>query len=106
MPGLATTSPLSRSHEKGNGGGAVLEALRIRDFRLLWFARLVSMLGSWLLVVAVPAYLFTLTGSLVATGLTLAAEFLPPVLLGPIAGVLVGRWDRPCLRRRVAGIRP
>jgi MFS family permease len=61
---------------------------------LLWFARLVSLLGSWLLVVAVPAYVFTLTGSLAATGLTLAAGFLPPVLLGPIAGVLVDRWDR------------
>lgn len=72
----------------------MLEALQIRDFRLLWFARLVSLLGTWLLVVAVPAYVFTLTGSLAATGLTLAAEFLPPVLLGPIAGVLVDRWDR------------
>jgi MFS family permease len=72
----------------------VLEALRIRDFRLLWFARLISLLGSWLLVVAIPAYVLQLTGSLAATGLTLAAEFLPPVLLGPIAGVLADRWDR------------
>ncbi|OLB64841.1 MAG: hypothetical protein AUI10_09355 [Actinobacteria bacterium 13_2_20CM_2_72_6] len=72
----------------------MIEALRIRDFRLLWFSRLVSLLGSWLLVVAVPAYVFTLTGSVAATGLTLAAEFLPPVLLGPVAGVLVDRWDR------------
>jgi MFS family permease len=72
----------------------VLEVLRIRDFRLLWSARLVSMLGSWLLVVAIPAYVLELTGSLAATGLTLAAEFLPPLLLGPAAGVLADRWDR------------
>ncbi|WP_433444904.1 MFS transporter [Nonomuraea sp. CA-141351] len=72
----------------------MIEALRIRDFRLLWFSRLVSLLGSWLLVVAVPAHVFTLTGSLAATGLTLVAQFLPPVFLGPIAGVLVDRWDR------------
>ncbi|WP_089960938.1 MFS transporter [Lentzea xinjiangensis] len=72
----------------------VLAALRIRDFRLLWFARLISLLGSWLLVVAIPAYVLQLTGSLAATGLTLAAEFLPPVLLGPVAGVLADRWDR------------
>jgi MFS family permease len=72
----------------------VIEALRIRDFRLLWCSRLVSQLGSWLLVVAVPAYVFTLTGSLAATGLTLAAEYLPVVLMGPSAGVLVDRWDR------------
>ncbi|SES28229.1 Predicted arabinose efflux permease, MFS family [Lentzea xinjiangensis] len=72
----------------------MLAALRIRDFRLLWFARLISLLGSWLLVVAIPAYVLQLTGSLAATGLTLAAEFLPPVLLGPVAGVLADRWDR------------
>lgn len=72
----------------------MLEALRIRDFRLLWFARLVSLLGSWLLVIAVPAYVYELTGSLAATGLTLAAEFLPSVLFGAVAGVLVDRWDR------------
>ncbi|MEV6237726.1 MFS transporter [Lentzea sp. NPDC051838] len=72
----------------------MFEALRIRDFRLLWFARLVSLFGSWLLVVAIPAHVLQLTGSLAATGLTLAAEFLPPVLLGPVAGVLADRWDR------------
>lgn len=72
----------------------MLEVLRIRDFRLLWSARAISLLGSWLLVVGVPAYVFRLTGSLTATGLTLAAEFLPPLVLGPIAGVLVDRWDR------------
>ncbi|MEV7628563.1 MFS transporter [Actinoplanes sp. NPDC089786] len=72
----------------------VWEALRVRDFRLLWPARLISQLGTWLLVVAAPAYVFELTGSVAATGLTLAAEFLPPLLLGPIAGVLADRWDR------------
>ncbi|WP_344759382.1 MFS transporter [Actinokineospora globicatena] len=72
----------------------VLGALRVRDFRLLWCGRLVSALGSWLLVVAVPAQVFAVTGSLVAAGFALAVEFLPPVLLGPVAGVVADRWDR------------
>jgi MFS family permease len=72
----------------------VLEALRVRDLRLLWFARLISLLGSWLLVVAVPAQVYRLTGSLALTGLTLAAEMVPPQLLGPVAGMLADRWDR------------
>lgn len=72
----------------------MFEALRIRDFRLLWSARAISVLGSWLLVVAVPAQVFQLTGSLTATGLTLAAEYLPLLLLGPLAGVLTDRFDR------------
>jgi MFS family permease len=72
----------------------MLEALRVRDFRLLWTGRFVSLLGTWLLTVAVPAYVLELTGSLMATGLTLAAEYLPLLLLGPLAGVLSDRWDR------------
>lgn len=66
----------------------------MRDFRLLWSGRAISLLGSWLLVVAVPAHMYALTGSVFATGLTLAAEYLPALLLGPMAGVLVDRWDR------------
>lgn len=72
----------------------MLEALRIRDFRLLWTGRTVSLLGSWLLVIAIPAHVYALTGSLLATGLTLVAEYLPPLLLGPFAGVVADRWDR------------
>jgi MFS family permease len=72
----------------------VLEALKIRDFRYLWGGRLVSSMGSWLLVVALPAFVFRLTGSLLATGLTMVAEYLPGLVLGPIAGVLTDRWDR------------
>jgi MFS family permease len=72
----------------------MLQALRIRDFRLLWGGGLVSALGSWLLTIAIPARVFLLTGSLRATGLTVAAEYLPLLLLGPVAGVLADRWDR------------
>jgi MFS family permease len=72
----------------------MLQALRIRDFRLLWAGSLISGLGSWLLVIAVPAHVFLATGSLRATGLTLAAEYLPPLVLGPAAGVVADRWDR------------
>jgi predicted MFS family arabinose efflux permease len=72
----------------------VLEALRVRDFRLLWAARLLSNLGSWLLVVAVPLYVFDLTGSTAATGAATVAETLPALLAGPVAGVLVDRWQR------------
>jgi len=75
----------------------MLQALRIRDFRLLWAGGTVSYLGSWLLVLAVPAHVYLVTTSLAATGLTLAAEYLPLVLLGPIAGVLTDRRDRRSL---------
>ena len=68
--------------------------MRIRDFRLLWAGSLVSALGSWLLILALPAHVFLVTGSLRDTGLILAAQYLPTLVLGPVAGVLTDRWDR------------
>jgi predicted MFS family arabinose efflux permease len=72
----------------------VFQALRIPDFRLLWGGGLISSLGSWLLVLAVPAHILAATGSLRATGLALAAEYLPQLALGPVAGAVADRWDR------------
>jgi Na+/melibiose symporter-like transporter len=70
-----------------------VSALRNRDFRRLWISGGISGIGSWLLVVAIPFHVFDLTGSTVATGLALALEALPALLVGPWAGVLLDRCD-------------
>jgi predicted MFS family arabinose efflux permease len=67
--------------------------MKNRDFRRLWLSGAVSGIGSWLLVVAIPFHVYALTGSTVSTGLTLALEALPALLLGPWAGVLLDRWN-------------
>jgi MFS family permease len=72
----------------------MFQALRIPDFRLLWGGSLINSFGSWLLILAVPAHILMATRSLRDTGLTLAAEYLPQLLLGPVAGVFADRWDR------------
>jgi len=72
----------------------VLALLDISDFRRLWLGQLTSVFGTWLLVIAVPLYVFDHTGSTVATGATFIAETLPALLLGPAAGMLVDRLDR------------
>ena len=72
----------------------MFQALRIRDFRLLWTGGVISALGTWLLVLAIPAHVLLVTGSLRDTGLTLAAQFLPVLVFGPAAGVVTDRWDR------------
>src|SRR3954447_15838356 len=77
------------------GGGAVVwEVLRVRNYRLVATADLLSSLGDWLLLVAAPYFVLRLTGSTLATGLSLAAETVPSLLLGPVAGVFADRWDR------------
>jgi MFS family permease len=72
----------------------MFQALRIRDFRLVWGGGVISALGTWLLVLAIPAHVLLVTGSLRDTGLTLAAQYLPFLVLGPVAGVASDRWDR------------
>src|SRR5215217_8568029 len=73
---------------------AMLALLRRRNFALLWFAGAVSMLGDWVLLIALPFYVYDLTGSALATGATFMASTLPRVFLSSVAGVFVDRWDR------------
>jgi predicted MFS family arabinose efflux permease len=75
-------------------GAGMLGTLRIRDYRLILTGQLLSSIGDWLLLVAAPFFVYRLTGSTMATGLSMAAETVPAVLLGPVAGVFADRWDR------------
>ncbi len=65
-----------------------------RDFRRLWAATTIDSFGSWMLVMAVPLQVFRLTGSAMSTGLALAVQAVPAVVIGPWAGVFIDRWDR------------
>ena len=42
--------------------------LRQRNFALLWLGDLVSLTGDWLLIVALPFFIYQRTGSVLATG--------------------------------------
>jgi Na+/melibiose symporter-like transporter len=66
----------------------------LRDLRLVLTAGLISMTGDWILRVGLAYRVYALTGSTVASALTMASSFLPQVLLGAVAGVFADRWDR------------
>jgi MFS family permease len=68
--------------------------LRHKQFALLWSAGVVSVSGDWFLLIALPLHVYRLTGSPTASGAVFAADALPRVLLGSVAGVFVDRWDR------------
>jgi MFS family permease len=65
-----------------------------RNFRYLVAAGLVSLTGDWILRIGLVYRVYTLTGSTVASALTLISSYLPQVLLGPVAGVFADRWNR------------
>ncbi len=68
--------------------------VRNGSFGLLWTGQLLSAIGTWLMIVAVPVFVFHLTRSARDTGLAFAAEVVPMVALGPVAGVFADRWSR------------
>src|SRR5579875_3879398 len=76
------------------GVETMLAALRQRNFALLWFGQLISLLGDWVLFVALPFYIYTLTGSTLATGVMFIVQTLPRLSRGSVAGVGGGRWSR------------
>lgn len=72
----------------------MLTTLRQRNFALLWFGGLISLIGDWMLLIGLPIYVLILTHSVLATGVIMLVGRIPNLLVGPVAGVLVDRWNR------------
>ncbi|MDO8485447.1 MAG: MFS transporter [Candidatus Limnocylindrales bacterium] len=64
------------------------------SFSALWAGQLISLFGDRLHQLALVAVVAISTGSALATGLVFFAATLPNLLLSPIAGTFVDRWDR------------
>jgi len=64
------------------------------SFSALWAGQLISLFGDRLNQLALVAVVAISTGSALATGLVFFAGTLPNLLLSPIAGTFVDRWDR------------
>jgi MFS family permease len=71
------------------------DVLKRTDFLHLWLAQAVSLIGDRLTQVALFIYILQLAeGSATAVGLFLASQSVPVIIFGPLAGVLVDRWDK------------
>lgn len=81
---------------RGTKPATVGGLFRIQSFNRLWRAMLVSSLGDWVGFVAVTALVARLGGARAgyAVAGVMVARLLPLVVLGPVAGVLVDRFDR------------
>jgi len=71
-----------------------VRALRARNYRLFFGGQSISLIGTWMTRIATSWLVYRLTGSAVLLGVVGFASQIPSFLLGPIAGVLVDRWDR------------
>ena len=76
------------------GWRASLAPLGHRNYALVWWAGLISNVGTWMETVAVGDLVAVRTDPAGWTALVAAAGFLPMGLLGPIGGALADRLDR------------
>lgn len=70
------------------------QTLRHRDFRLLWIADCVAVLGTQIQTVAITWHIFELTGDPLRLGLLGLFRFIPGLFFGFYGGVIADRRDR------------
>ena len=71
-----------------------LQTLRHRDFRMLWIADIIAILGSQIQNVAIIWHVFALTGDAFQLGLLGLFRFVPVLFFGLYGGVIADRRDR------------
>jgi len=74
--------------------GFAVRALRHRNYRLFFGGQSLSLIGTWMTQVASSWLVYRLTNSALLLGLVSFSGQVPALLLTPIAGVWVDRWDR------------
>lgn len=66
----------------------------MRSFSVIWFGQLVSMLGTGMTNFALSFYIFEKTGQATALTIAIFCFVAPSIILSPLAGALVDRWNR------------
>jgi MFS family permease len=76
-------------------GYAVIRELKsLKEFLTIWVGQFVSLVGSGLTGFALDLWIYQQTGSVTQFALIALFNTVPPILVAPIAGIMVDRWDR------------
>jgi len=79
---------------KNKGLKTVLYSLRYRNYRLFFAGQSISLVGTWMQVVAIGWLVYHLTNSALLLGLVGFFSQIPSFVLTPFTGVFVDRWNR------------
>ncbi len=71
-----------------------LESFQHRDFGVLWAAMFCMSISGWIINIVTGWLTYELTSSPLLTGLAIGMGAVPPVIIAPIAGVLIDSLDR------------
>jgi MFS family permease len=82
------------THPDSEKPGNALNALKHRNFRLLWFGQLVASVGQQIQQVAIAWQLFVMTDSTFQVGLVAAFGIAPFLLLSFVGGTVADKFER------------
>jgi len=88
----AETDPLSVGRLQ-----LLLRAFRYRNYRLYFIGQTLSLVGTWMQLIAVGWLVYRLTGSALQLGVVAFAGQISTLVLTPFAGLLSDRMNRRCL---------
>jgi MFS family permease len=66
----------------------------MRTFLFIWFGQMISLIGSGLTSFGLGVWVYERTGSATEFALIAVAAVLPSILISPLAGAIVDRYDR------------
>lgn len=72
----------------------MFKALQSRNFKLFFYGQSVSVIGTWLQKTAVSWMVYSVTGSVFLLGLATFLSMIPSLFLAPLAGSIIGRYNR------------
>lgn len=75
-------------------GRRTFSSLRVPNYRRYYSGQAVSLVGTWMQSIALTWLVYVLTHSSLDLGLTVGAQTLPVLLLGPYGGVIADRVDK------------
>lgn len=91
---MALGEPMkAATHRLAGVASSYASVVRSRSYFPLWLAQLLSSFGDTLHYIALVVLVFDLTGRGLAVAALVAAEVVPVLLLGPIAGVIIDRFS-------------
>ncbi len=72
----------------------MFKALKSKNFKLFFYGQSVSLIGTWMQKTAVSWMVYSITGSVFLLGLATFLSMIPSFFLAPLAGSIIGRYDR------------
>src|SRR5450830_93557 len=85
---------IGQNFYKNNGLKTVLYSLRYRNYRLFFAGQSISLVGTWMQMVAISWLVYNLTSSALMLGLVGFFSQIPSFVLSPFTGVFIDRWNR------------